>query len=80
MSKILKNELSQIDIEKSSYDLALIYSKAKLDEAIQNNKFNGNSAPVEIEQMEYLAEEFYGAFGYFTNMTDEGIKYLIDRT
>ncbi|WP_312370872.1 hypothetical protein [Lachnoclostridium sp.] len=78
MPNIIKTELSQIDTEKASYDMALVYAKSKLEEAIRNDTFSGRSMPEDIAQMEYLSEEFYNAFGYFSNMTDESIKSMID--
>lgn len=35
MSNIIKTEFSQIDTEKASYDMALVYAKSKLEEAIK---------------------------------------------
>jgi hypothetical protein len=78
MPNIIKTALSQIDTEQASYDMALVYAKSKLEEAIKNDTFGGRSMPEDVAQMEFLAEEFYRAFGYYSNMTDESIKYLID--
>lgn len=53
--------------------------RRKRDEVINNKRFNGSDAPIEIEQMEYLAEEFYSALGYFSNKPTDYIKALVDR-
>ena len=55
------------DFEKSCEKLASLYAKCKLEEAISTKKFSGSDAPVEIEQMEYLA-----------NHTEEYVKCLVD--
>jgi hypothetical protein len=70
----------QIDFnfEETCEKLASLYAKCKLEEAISTQKFLGNAAPVEIEQMEYLAEEYYSSLGYFANLTEDYIKYLVD--
>lgn len=78
MSKIIKCEQIQFDLEKSYYDLASIYADKKLDIAISEGQFDGKDAPTDIEMMEYLAEEFYSSLGYFSNLTEEFIKELVD--
>ncbi len=78
MPNIIKTELSQVDTEKASYDLALTYAKSKLDVLIRDGISDKTSAPDHVVQMHYLAEEFYMALGYFGNMTDEYIKHLVD--
>lgn len=66
------------DFEKSCEKLASLYAKCKLEEAISTKKFSGSDAPVEIEQMEYLAQEYYSSLGYFANHTEEYVKCLVD--
>ena len=78
MSKILKCNYVSFDVEKSYYDLALAYARTKLDRAIQDEKFRSDIAPVSIQEMEYFAEEFYSAIGFFANTTEEYIKSLVD--
>lgn len=75
---IIKCNGISIDFESSCQQLASIWGKAKLDEAIASERFNGEKAPIEIEQMEYLMEEYYSSLGYFANHTEEFIKYLVD--
>ena len=67
-----------VDFEASCQQLASIWGKAKLDEAIASRRFNGEKTPVEIEQMDYLAEEYYSALGYFSNLSEDFIKFLVD--
>lgn len=54
--------------DKINYDLALIYAKKRLEEAISNNQFDGILAPIHIEQMEFLQEEFIFAWNYYSNI------------
>ena len=78
MSMVKCNQI-EFDFERACYDLALVYAKSKLDESLRLGLFKGAKAPAEIEQMEYLSEEFYSAIGYFANQTVEYVKYCVDR-
>lgn len=75
---IIHTERIAVDFEKSCEKLASLYAKSKLDEAIATKKFDGTAAPIEVEQMEYLANEYYFALGYFSNMTEDYVKHLVD--
>lgn len=77
MRIIHANQIS-FDFDESCEKLASLYAKCKLEEALSNQKFSGAIAPVEIEQMEYLAEEYYSALGYFANHTEEYVKHLVN--
>lgn len=77
MGIIHTNQIS-FNSDDACEKLASLYAKCKLEEAISTEKFSGSNAPVEIEQMEYLAEEYYSALGYFSNFTEDYIKRLVD--
>lgn len=76
----MKINCSQIsfDFEDVCRELASIFAKTKLEEAISNNIFKGVDAPIEIEQMDYVMDEYFSALGYFANHTPEHIKRLVD--
>lgn len=51
----------------NAYDLALLYAKVKLENEIKNDSFDGILAPKHIEEMDYLADAFNNAYGYYKN-------------
>lgn len=55
---------------KTDKKLARIYAKCKLQEALDAQKFCGSTAPAEIEQLEYLVEEYYFALEHLSNQAD----------
>jgi hypothetical protein len=54
--------------DKINYDLALTYAKIKLEEAISNNQFDDTLAPIDVQQIELLQEEFIYAWDYYSNI------------
>lgn len=54
--------------DKINYDLALIYAKTKLEEAISNNLFDDAIAPIDVQRIEFLQEEFIYAWDYYSNI------------
>lgn len=78
MTRISCENIS-FDFEKACYDLAKIYTKTCLEQAIKEGKFSTPQATISVDEMEFIAESFYGALGYFSNHTVEYVKYLVDR-
>lgn len=54
--------------DKINYDLALIYAKNRLEEAISNNQFDNALAPIDVQRIEFLQEEFIFAWDYYSNI------------
>lgn len=77
MNKIFEYLGSNIDLDKSRYDLALLYAKTKFEKAIKEDSIPNDIYPKGISELEFLSNEFYSAFGYYANITDEGIIALI---
>ena len=75
---IIHTKQISFDFEKSCEKLALVYAKCKLEEAISTRKFSNSNIPIEIAQMEYLADEYYSSLGYFANLAEESVKSLVD--
>lgn len=75
--KIECNNIS-FDFDDACKELASIFARAKLEEAIENNIFDSIDAPIGIKQMDYLMDEYFQALGYYANHTPEYIKHLVD--
>lgn len=56
-----------IDASKLAYDLALIYAKAKFEDALRTNleRFSNTLAPRDIEENEFLYDSFMQAYNYY---------------
>ncbi len=67
------------DFDKACYDLALIYAKSKLDEAVSDERLKYSTIPPKhIAEMELLVDTFFNALGYYSNLSKDEIKRLID--
>ena len=70
--RIIKCNNSSFDYHKACYDLSLIYAKAKLDESMWRDP------DATKDRTSFVLEEFCHAMGYFTNLSEEYIKELVD--
>ena len=57
-----------LDYEKLSYDLSLLYAKAKFEDVLAHNPkvFEQSKAPASIAEVEYLGDMFTLAYDYLT--------------
>lgn len=62
-----------LDNEKLSYDLALLYARAKFEDVLAHNPevFERSKAPASIAEVEYLADMFTFAYDYMTQADSE---------
>ncbi len=78
MSNIIKHGKLQIDLDKSYHDLACIYAKVKLEESISKNVFTGKTVSAEIEQLDYIATNYFIALNYFSNLSEQDIEMRLN--
>ncbi len=66
------------DIKKIAYDLAMLYAKSKLDHMLQTEfDFDKGLVPVEVEQAQYLYNQFFIALEYYTNTSPEDTEFFL---
>lgn len=66
----MKGEL-HMNIDKLRYDLALIYAKSKLDNALSTNKIpHQEGIPKNVDEMDYLLSEFINAYSEYCNYSE----------
>ena len=84
MKHIIKLAESEIDLNKVRYDLALIYAKEKFFHALNLNRIPNNTPniphPAELDEADYLMDQFEFAIGYYANIDDECLLKSLDFT
>lgn len=74
--RCIKCENVTFDADNAFYDLALLYTQQKFQQALQDNIFENQGCPREIAELEFLTDTFCDAISYISN-TD--INLLVNR-
>lgn len=64
-----------MNIDKLRYDLALIYAKSKLDNALYANKIPCQEGiPKNVNEMDYLLSQFMNAYSEYCNCSESNFS------
>lgn len=77
MSRIIDCGNIQVDVEKVSNDLALLFAESRLKERIRNHG-DLSSEDAKLNTLAFLTESYYSAFSYLMTVPDERIKDLME--
>lgn len=69
-----------MDIKKIAYGLSIAYAKSKFENELRKEtQFYHDAAPEEIEELEYLIEQFAFAYDYYSNIDETELKNRMDQ-
>lgn len=67
-----------LEVSKIAYDLAKIYAKSKLEQKLQKDyDFDKGVAPAEVEELEYLQEQFFFALDYLSHVNPGDLEHRL---
>lgn len=70
-----------MDIKKIAYGLSIAYAKSKFENELRKGtQFYHGAAPEEIEELEYLIEQFTCAYDYYSNIDETELKNRMNQT
>ena len=80
MQPIFQEEDFRISLPKMAYDLSLAYAKTKLEYAKEHEPelFEYGPAPQDIEELEYLHQQFHKALAYYAELNPRTCQSYFD--